>query len=971
MKDTLQDQSMSNLLTDANISYVTDKIQELRRRILDLSICNPLVNVNLSSKSTIFIRFIDDFPNVIQEKLSQGRVMQVVALPDLEDKLPDEQTDEFIAELSNACKEDIEYLEEIKKIDAGSDDDNQQHNKAKRALKDRIRKNLGLPSRHINHLKQPELLQEHARLHGINPDYILPIPENNQEDDHYTNNKIRTLMLPDKFLRTAKSIFEKSHSFERETGINVLHAVFGILEWKHPQRSKSIVSPLLLLEIRMERKQSPKGTVFHVQGTSKITVNSSLIEKLRSDYGLSLPEYEGNDVEEYFRSVTTLLKDKTWKLRREAGLGIFRSTPIAMYHDLDPEKRSLSKDKNVVSLLASTGSGDCGYAENYNSDNSDAARKVPWVVMDADTSQYSVLVDAASSKNLAIEGPPGSGKSQTIVNLIACAIADGKKVLFVAEKLAALDVVRNRLDAIGLGNFILPLQPAGPGRTDTVYESINARLEMNNRKKPVYHDFNERMAELQKNRATLQGYLDVVSSSFGSTGLTIYQVIGHAIKTAENIESLPKNLRRLKIPNVESMNRTKVDTLVSDLDIFGSKLDQLIHMPILWRQSAVKDISRNSAEDHIETAGEIAALLRQLEVDIATSAISPLILPDPFKVDIDHLKNIFSQFTCEKNRLDIKIIGKLIEPKNLYRVRDLAAKIAMRQKLIEQLRQDLHAPEDENISTELAAVAEFAKSQDSRLDPALHDNRIVKMKQEFSNLQSIAKAVEKLPQVWISANWNLAEISKASQRIAAQPTHILGLRHADPHSEVRKVMLEIKAMKSRLDTELQNIRKFLPTPNDSLEPDRLRQQASTLDNPGLLDYVNGIYWAARNTYTNVLGGYRGDHRTKMAHHMREYANWLDACREFGLNRRYCDYFGPYFKGLKTKMGSIMDIVKFHDLCAEIADSNLEIKTCLESSDLASIVDFSRIKNIPNMKYQDLVDEISTLEQTIVKEKTLR
>ena len=178
-------------------------------------------------------------------------------------------------------------------------------------------------------MKPPELLQEHAKLHGINPDYILPIPENNQEDDRYTNNKIRTLMLPDKFLRTAKSILDKSHSFERETGINVLHAVFGMLEWKSQQGSKSIVSPLLLLEIRMERKQSPKGTVFHVQGVNKITVNSSLVEKMRNDYGLSLPEYEGNDVEEYFKLVIPLLEDKTWKLRREAGLGIFRSTPIA------------------------------------------------------------------------------------------------------------------------------------------------------------------------------------------------------------------------------------------------------------------------------------------------------------------------------------------------------------------------------------------------------------------------------------------------------------------------------------------------------------------------------------------------------------------------------------------------------------------------------------------------------------------
>src|SRR5690606_9080393 len=79
------------------------------------------------------------------------------------------------------------------------------------------------------------------------------------------------------------------------------------------------------------------------------------------------------------------------------------------------------------------------------------------LIDDADSSQHSALVDAVSGKSLVIEGPPGTGKSQTITNLIAAALAQGKRVLFVAEKMAALEVVKKRLDRAGLGEFCLEL----------------------------------------------------------------------------------------------------------------------------------------------------------------------------------------------------------------------------------------------------------------------------------------------------------------------------------------------------------------------------------------------------------------------------------------------------------------------------------------------------------------------------------
>ena len=88
---------------------------------------------------------------------------------------------------------------------------------------------------------------------------------------------------------------------------------------------------------------------------------------------------------------------------------------------------------------------------------------VPKLVVDADSSQFLSLMKVASGQNIALEGPPGSGKSQTIVNLIANAISQNKKVLFVAQKGTALEVVLSRMAALNLDSLVLPLMGAKRG----------------------------------------------------------------------------------------------------------------------------------------------------------------------------------------------------------------------------------------------------------------------------------------------------------------------------------------------------------------------------------------------------------------------------------------------------------------------------------------------------------------------------
>jgi predicted ATP-dependent serine protease len=100
---------------------------------------------------------------------------------------------------------------------------------------------------------------------------------------------------------------------------------------------------------------------------------------------------------------------------------------------------------------------------------------VPLLITEADSSQFAAIADVMDGKNLAIKGPPGTGKSQTITNILAAALAKRMKVLFVAEKMAALEVVKKRLDEAGLGEFCLELHSTKARKQDAL-ESLRKRL---------------------------------------------------------------------------------------------------------------------------------------------------------------------------------------------------------------------------------------------------------------------------------------------------------------------------------------------------------------------------------------------------------------------------------------------------------------------------------------------------------------
>ena len=324
---------------------------------------------------------------------------------------------------------------------------------------------------------------------------------------------------------------------------------FGFLEWSEPKSTETSFAPLILLPAKLAKRKTPQGPEYWVAGLGEeAEVNAVLSEKLRLDFGVQLPPFTKASAEEYFREVAALSpKSVVW---RRAAAGRSRRVPIRPHGDVPrPEHAGCEirrarrhppafrrRDDRQAHRLLPT---------NIRSTSRKIEKLVPTLVMDADASQFSTLVDVASGNNVAVEGPPGTGKSQTIVNTIAAAIASGKKVLFVAEKMAALSVVRSRLEAIGLGELLMPLQAERSTR-EQVIQSIRDRIEIEKGYPPRNYEL--QVTQFRETRAETARYIEILSSVFQDSALTVHDILGKSLLTGSAIDSLPNKLQLAVFP---------------------------------------------------------------------------------------------------------------------------------------------------------------------------------------------------------------------------------------------------------------------------------------------------------------------------------------------------------------------------------------------------------------------------------------
>ena len=225
------------------------------------------------------------------------------------------------------------------------------------------------------------------------------------------------------------------------------------------------MSPLLLLPVELERQNV--GSRFKLRfREEEIATNLSLQAKLQSEFHVELPglpEIEDLLPSTYMAAVSESIQNQDrWKvLPNDMVLWFFSFSKFLMYRDLQPENwpsdNPLEDHSLIAGLLEEGFCSDppiCGDDDKIDSLIS-AADMVH--VMDADSSQTVAIEEIRRGRHMVIQGPPGTGKSQTIANLISVAVKENKSVLFVAEKMAALNVVKSRLDNVGLGDMCLEL----------------------------------------------------------------------------------------------------------------------------------------------------------------------------------------------------------------------------------------------------------------------------------------------------------------------------------------------------------------------------------------------------------------------------------------------------------------------------------------------------------------------------------
>lgn len=335
-------------------------------------------------------------------------------------------------------------------------------------------------------------------------------------------------------------LYRKARSDMAEGGTNTLFLAVGFLRWKRSEGdSRSYRAPLLLLPVRLERR-SAQSEFRLSQLEDEVRINSTLLEMLKRDFELRLPELEGElprdesglDIPRIMGILRQRVRDVPgFEIVEEFALSTFSFAKYLMWKDLVDRTDSLRESRMVAHLIDNPTEVFEG-AKTPMPRPSDIDRKhAPGDLLaplPADSSQLSAVLAAAQGRDFVLIGPPGTGKSQTITNIIADQLGRGRTVLFVAEKSAALDVVHRRLERHGLGHAVLELHSNKADR-----KSVLTQLGRSwDRACAAKAEEWVRVAEdLRLTRDQLNAYVDALHRP-GTQGFSVYQAIGRCAGAA-------------------------------------------------------------------------------------------------------------------------------------------------------------------------------------------------------------------------------------------------------------------------------------------------------------------------------------------------------------------------------------------------------------------------------------------------------
>ena len=351
--------------------------------------------------------------------------------------------------------------------------------------------------------------------------------------ERYIDNFLQTNLDQKTLNENLYRIYLKSRSSMEEQGYNTLFLALGILEYYESENSQEKMrAPILFLPVELKRK-SVRSSFQLFPLDDDFILNPAIVLKLEYDFGIKIEDLpddidkvSADDVLDNFKKAISGMKG--WRVLNDIYLGIFSFNKFIMYKDLDSQYELILKHP-VVAALA-------GDSENLSIDSSTLPDPATlddklspqdvYQILDADSSQQAAILAAKNGQCFVLQGPPGTGKSQTITNIISECITGGKTVLFVSEKMAALEVVKRRLEEVGLGDFCVELHSAKANKREVTRE-LERCLRLQRANEPGRIDDLYRLEQIRKD---LNEYVRLLHTPFGKLQISPFFAHGQVAK---------------------------------------------------------------------------------------------------------------------------------------------------------------------------------------------------------------------------------------------------------------------------------------------------------------------------------------------------------------------------------------------------------------------------------------------------------
>ena len=452
---------------DVHAAFESDRLALWQRKLLDLTTRNRLLHVPPGAKA---VRLLCPDPAALEDRLADGKRVRVVPMPDLA-----------------AAGRDAALYEK------------------------QTRENLQ---------------EQYAR-------------------DALVRGEVVALLEPARLDTVLIDLFRKARSDLDEGGANTLFLALGFLKWKKtPSDPRQYSAPLILLPVRLERKTVSGGVTMSLSDDEP-RFNLTLLELLRHDFGLVVSGLDGElasdgrgiDVEAIWNIVRRAVRDLPgFEVTGELVLGTFSFAKYLMWKDLAERTDDLRQSALVRHLLAapeenteaqpSVHPASIPAALTPDALDTQVAARDMFLPLPTDSSQLAAVMASAGGRDFVLDGPPGTGKSQTIANMIAHNLALGRRVLFVAEKMAALDVVNRRLEAHGLGEFCLELHSNKTSKVEVIKQLERA---WDVRESLAAEQWQAPADAVQALQDKLNAWVDVLHRP-SPAGMSVHDAIGRVVR---------------------------------------------------------------------------------------------------------------------------------------------------------------------------------------------------------------------------------------------------------------------------------------------------------------------------------------------------------------------------------------------------------------------------------------------------------